>query len=215
MICLSVKSFYHLHVHKTCGRFFKTYVIKDIKQIITDSSPRSLPPNWSHYGWHNLISDNTYIVSSLRDPVEVSVSYMLQHYDIKNKDDFFQRMNKVNNIQSKHFINWENNMVDVEKQMGFDKNLILSRLQRVDLLIDSKDININSYNDIRKKIVSDMGLKNVHYDDKKEDTNKYRNNGVKEFCNSLTEKEIFKIKEINYMDVELYEAAKNLFYRFN
>ena len=60
-----------------------------------------------------------------------------------------------------------------------------------------------------------MGLKNVHYDDKKEDTNKYRNNGVKEFCNSLTEKEIFKIKEINYMDVELYEAAKNLFYRFN
>ena len=215
MICLSVKSFYHLHVHKACGRFFKEYVVEDIKGKLTYSEPTTLPPTWSHYGWHSLISDNTYVVSSLRDPVEVSVSYMLQHGDIKNKNDFFKMINKINNIQSKHFINWENNMVDVEKQIDFDKTLILSRLQRVDLLIDSKDININSYNNITKKIVSDMGLKNVHYNDKKEDTNKYRNDGVKEFCNSLTEKEIFKIKEINYMDVELYEAAKNLFYRFN
>jgi len=210
-----VKSFYHLHVHKTCGKFFKKYVIEDIKKIIIDSSPRTLPPNWSHYGWHNLISDNTYIVSSLRDPVEVSVSYILQHYIIKNKKDLLKAVEYTNNIQSKNFINWENNMVDPEKQIDFDKDLILSRLQRVDLLIDSKDININTYNNITKKIVSDMGLKNVFYKDKKEDTNMFKTSGAKELYNSLTEKEIFRIKEINYMDVELYEAAKKLFYKFN
>ncbi len=60
-----------------------------------------------------------------------------------------------------------------------------------------------------------MGLKNVSYNNKKEDTNKYKNNGVKKFCDSLTKEEILKIKKINYMDVELYEAAKNLFYKFN
>jgi hypothetical protein len=211
-----MKDFYYLHLGKTSGRFFRTYVLSELIELSNDNNIKYLWPespidNWTHHGWHDLISDDTYLICSLRDPVEVSVSYIMHHGGIKDKNDFFNQIIMHNNIQARGFIRWENNIVDHKMKMYFDRELILSRLNRVNLVLDSKDINIKNYNKIKKKIASDISMPFVSYLEK-EDTLEFKTTGVKEFCDSLTEEEISLIKEINYMDVELYEAAKSLFF---
>jgi len=212
-----MKSFYHLHVSRTNGRFLFEYVLKDLikyskTQEIDFLWPEVIPDNWTHHGWNNLISDDTYIICALRDPVEAIISYNLSFSAILNKEDFFNRIDLVTNIQSRSFIEWTNNKIDPHKDVELDRDLILSRLNRVDMLIDSKDININTYNKIKKKIASDLGFNDIQYFDNLEDTNDFRSNRVKEFYDSLNSEEINKIKEANYMDVELYEAARSLFF---
>jgi len=213
----SMKSFYHLHVSRTNGRFFHRYILKDIIQASKSEDTKFLNPectteNWTHHGWNNLISDDTYIICALRDPVETIVSYNLAFSAIVDKEDFFNRIDLVTNIQSRSFIEWKNNKVDPHEDVELDRDLILSRLKRVDMLIDSKDININTYNKIKRKITDDLGFENIEYFDGLEDTSSFRLWETKEFYDSLTEEEINKIKEVNYMDVELYEAAKSLFF---
>jgi hypothetical protein len=173
--------------------------------------PAAPVPNWTHHGWHDLISDDTYLICSLRDPVEVAISYMMHHGGLGDRNDLFKVMNKFNNLQSKGFIRWKDNMVDPKAHIDFDKELILSRLKRINLLIDSKDINMNNCNKIKKKIISDIFIPNIDYWEREESFG-LSTPGVKELCDSLTEEEISMIKEVNYMDVELYEAAKSLFF---
>lgn len=213
-----MKDYYYLHLSKTAGRFFYSYVLKEILEYSDSSSkhikylfPKTPEPNWTHHGWHDLISDNTYLISSLRDPVEVAVSYAMHHHKVTSKTNLFEAINKFNNLQSKGFIKWNNNMVDPGAIINFDKELILSRLHRVNLLIDSKDIGISTYNIIKEKIAKDLSITNIQLYEKQDDDT-FKTPGVKELCNSLTKKEIYIIKEVNYMDVELYEAAKSLFF---
>ena len=210
-----MKSFYYLHVSKAAGRIFYNYVIQDIIDATLDSDIKYLfppaPKNWTHHGWNSLISDDTYLICSLRDPVEAIVSYRIHHSNIRNKEDFFNRINEVTNIQSRSFIYWENNMVDPHVEIKFDKDLIMSRLKRINLLLDSKSIGMGTHNLIKEKIASEMGIKKSCYSER-EDTDIFKTPGVKEFCDSLTKEEIDIIKEVNYMDVELYEAAKSLFF---
>ena len=214
-----MKNYYYLHVSKTAGRFFYRYVLKDIISYSESSDigpkylfPKHVGSNWTHHGWHDLISDDTYLMCSLRDPVEAIVSYKMHHNNVKNKAQFFKTIDQVNNIQSRSFLHWDDNKVKPGGEVHFDKELILSRLNRMNLVLDSKDININTYNDIKKKIVSDLRIKDVSYNFQKADTDEFRTYGVKELCESLTEAEKDRIKEVNYMDVELYEAAKSLFF---
>jgi hypothetical protein len=65
------------------------------------------------------------------------------------------------------------------------------------MLIDSKDININTYNKIKKKIADDLGFENIEYFDGLEDTSSFRLWKTKEFYDSLTEEEINKIKGLS------------------
>jgi len=213
-----MKDFYYLHLSKASGRFFRRYVLDDLIVLTrhADNNMKYLWPetpvdDWTHHGWHDLISENTYLICSLRDPVEVIISYLMHHGGINNKNDFFSRVRLNDNIQSKGFIRWEDNMVNPEAKVDFNKDLILSRLNRVNLVLDSKDINIKNYNKIREKIYSDLSIPVISYPEK-EDTTEFKTPGVQEFYDSLTEEEINIIKEINYMDVELYEAAKSLFF---
>jgi hypothetical protein len=212
-----VKSFYYLHVSKASGRFLYTYVLADLIEITRDSDieylfPPSSDPNWTHHGWNNLISDDTYVISSLRDPVEAIVSYRIHHGGLADKEHLMKTINKVTNIQYRSFLHWDDNRVDPHKEVAFDKDLMISRLNRVNMLLESKDINILNYKKIKKAIADNVGISGVSYENTYEDTNRFKSAGVKEFCDSLTEAEIDRIKEVNYMDVELYEAAKSLFF---
>jgi hypothetical protein len=213
----NVKSFYYLHVSKASGRFLYTYVLADLIEITRGSDieylfPPSSDPNWTHHGWNNLISDDTYIISSLRDPVEAIVSYRIHHGGLADKEHLMETINKVTNIQYRSFLHWDDNRVDPHKEVVFDKDLMISRLNRVNMLLESKDINILNYKKIKKAIADNVGISGVSYENTYEDTNRFKSAGVKEFCDSLTEAERDRIKEVNYMDVELYEAAKSLFF---
>jgi len=211
-----MKSLYYLHLNKSAGRFFYNYVICDMKRAVEKAGLEYLLPptkikNWTHHGWNSLITDDTYIVCSLRDPVEAIVSYRLHHSNIIDKEDFFNRIHEATNIQSRSFVEWDDNMVDPFVPVDFNNENIINRLKRVNLVLDSKSINLSNVDSIKRKIAEDLGIKDVLYS-LREDTDEFRTPGVKEFCDSLTKEEIDIIKEVNYMDVELYEAAKSLFY---
>ena len=213
-----MKNFYYLHLSKTSGRFLRRYVLDDLIVLARNQKnkigylwPESPVDNWTHHGWHDLISDDTYLICSLRDPVEVAISYTLHHGGIKDKNDFFNQISMHDNLQSKGFIRWEDNTVCPEAKIDFNRDLILSRLNRVNLVLDSKDINIKNYNKIKEKIYSDLYVPNLSYVEK-EDTLEFKTPGTQEFYDSLTKEEINRVREINYMDVELYEAAKSLFF---
>lgn len=213
-----MKNFYYLHLSKTSGRFFAEYVLDDLiiaarkqKNGVKYLFPKIPVNRWTHNGWHDLISDETYLICSFRDPVEVTVSYFLHHSKITNKELFLNWAAMHDNLQSKGLVKWEDNIVDHTAKIDFDKELILSRLNRINLVLDSKDINIKNCNKIKEKIADDISMPFVSYLEKK-DTLCFKTNGAQEFYESLTKEEIDRIKEINYMDVELYEAAKNLFY---
>ena len=214
-----MKSYYYLHVSKASGRFFHYYIIDEIVRQSMDSKndikyllPASKEPGWTHHGWHDMISDDTYLICSLRDPVESMVSYILHHIELKDREHFFKVMDNINNIQSRSFLNWKNNEVSHTDKVEFNRETIMSRLRRINLLIDSKDVGMETCDKIRSKIAYDLGIKYTKPDNDEPDTNKFRTKGTKEFCDSLTEEEIDLIKKANYMDVELYEAAKSLFY---
>jgi hypothetical protein len=211
-----MKSFYYLHVPKAAGRAFFKYILKDLVEN-TELNKRYLFPEsnditYTHHGWHNLISEDTYLICSLRDPVEAIISYRMHHGGLKDKGHLFNTINEISNLQSKSFLSWSDNKADPEKDVALDREIILSRLKRIDLLIDSKKLDSSAVNAIRSKIASDLGAKNIQYASIYEDSDEFKTNGVKEFCDSLTKEEIDIIKEVNYMDVELYEAAKSLFF---
>lgn len=211
-----MNSFYYLHVPKSAGRAFFKYVLKDIvgseefnKKYLF---PKSTDISYTHHGWHDLISDDTYLICSLRDPVEAMISYRIHHGGLDSKQHLFSTLDRITNLQSKNFVEWPGNKVDPESNIELDKELILQRLKRVNMILDSKDINIKNFNKIKERIAYDLGSIEKYYEEINEDTDEFRTKGVKEFCDSLTKEEKDIIKQVNYMDVELYEAAKSLFY---
>lgn len=213
-------SCYFLHVNRTAGRFLLDYVIQPIRDVKQSPAKEFIVPpyigeKWTHWGWSNSIKESTYIVSCLRDPVEVPLSYFLAFSGMKTKEDFFKnKINELANLQSKNFITWEDNIVDPLKTITLDKDLIIERLNKVSLLMETKTISFNNAKIIAERILSDIGCMHTmpFINFPENDTDKFRTDGVKELYESLTQSEIDYIKEINYMDIELYEAGKQLFW---
>jgi hypothetical protein len=221
-------SVYFLHINKTAGRFLYDYVIKpsrfaidlDYKFIIPKKSN-----SWTHWGWTDLIQDSTYIIASLRDPVEVAISYYLHSFGedhdeeldslksgLKSKYSFFYAMERITNIQSKNFMTWKDDKVFVNTPMPINKNLVFERLDKVNLLLNSKDINIKTAESIQQKIFKDL---NINSDTRvpEKDTNSFRTKGFNEFYNSFTQAQFDRIADLNSIDMELYEKAQTLFWK--
>jgi hypothetical protein len=212
-----MKSVYFLHVNRTAGRFFHKYVFRHIVRWSKDENiklirPNADPDDWTHWGWSSEIEDSSYIICLLRDPLECLISYHVAFSNVKTKSDLIERINSIENLQARSFITWKENKVDPHSDINFDKDLILNRLKRVNLLIDSKDINIKTIKSLREKICLDLNINSLPFDDGIKDTDEFRTEGVKDIYNSLSKSDINKIKKINYMDFELYEEAKKIFW---
>jgi hypothetical protein len=109
---MSYKSFYHLHIPRTGGRyvkhniinFLKPYMIEQNIKIINDVEISSLT---AHACWDKEINDDTYIFSSFRNPItHVSSLYYVQVVIKDLPDQIFP------------------NKLDYDKLL-FDKNLFM------------------------------------------------------------------------------------------
>lgn len=70
----SYKDFYFLHIPKTGGRYVKAYILSQL-----ESNIEMFPTKERHEGWHAKISDDTYILSVLRNPLEFACSLYAHH----------------------------------------------------------------------------------------------------------------------------------------
>lgn len=118
---LKYQAIYHLHICKTGGRWFNQYIAFSLFNYlkfvfffkIINKKHSNSDLNYSHFGWHPLIDDNTFVVSGIREPVSQICSLYIDSNKIrkvtdKTKENFFieifdKKINLYKNNQSKHF----------------------------------------------------------------------------------------------------------------
>jgi hypothetical protein len=107
---------------------------------------------------------------------------------------------------------WKDDKVFVNTPMPINKNLVFERLDKVNLLLNSKDINIKTAGSIQQKIFKDLNINSDTIVPEK-DTNSFRTKGFDEFYNSFTQSQLDRVADLNSIDMELYEKAKKLFWK--
>jgi hypothetical protein len=171
--------FYFMHIPKTGGRYISLKVILPImEQLNKNGISSTFSENNSHSGWHSKIDDQTYIVTILRDPVEQSVSFyshtialnplgqLKNEYDKDKltKENFFDWIKNepsYPNFQANNFLCDEfylkkdhpKNKLSVN--LSFDENLLKERKDKVNLFLDTKNINGRDI-EIQQKLFLDL-----------------------------------------------------------
>ena len=188
-------SFYFLHIPKTDGRRFIDYILLDLK----DSNPQlkfpagNLMGNYfgdasnAHQGWITEITDNTYVFSMIRDPIERAVSYyvflILSHMRKNKNFDNYKKINftkeafikyvetekSIRNTNSKMFLYDMNS--NLEKRFFYENDislnnkdlfsLLIKNLERTNLLLKSDTFNSIDKQDLMRKICQDLELNDL------------------------------------------------------
>jgi hypothetical protein len=142
----------------------------------------------------------------------------ISNYINPTKNDFFSWLEynspHIDNYQSKNFF-YKEDIATIPHTLrgatarlyleGFNDIDVLKNISRVNLLIKTKDMNINNFENLLNKILNDFNLKNkdkVNADILLSNSNKKS----LEFYNSLSKKEIEYIESLNTLDLEIYNT---------
>jgi hypothetical protein len=182
----------------------------------------------AHQGWDSRISEDTYIVSILRDPIERAASWYAMvvdnkvkvklgsrqetslHLDKNKFIEFVKNNTRFHNYYSKMILNdftnngsaiFNNSLLQNEDNV----NLILSRFKRVNLLFRMEDLAYINKLDISKKIIEDLEC-NIFYPDleKNKKSNPYTLPASKLLYESLTEEDKSNLSQYLNMDYAIY-----------
>lgn len=182
----------------------------------------------AHQGWDSRISDNTYIVSILRDPIERAASWYAMVVDRKIKSklnsreetklyldknkfiDFVEKNTRFHNYYSKMILNdftnsgsiiFDNSPIEKEENI----KLIMSRLKRINLIFRMKDISNIDNAEVSTKIIEDLGCNGFYADlEKNKNSKPYTLAASKLLYNSLTEEDKSKLSEYLKLDYAIY-----------
>lgn len=229
-------SLYFLHIPKTAGRFFTHNVIVPLEPIIKEHgiySHYTRDTYVAHQFWADFITDDTYIVSLLRDPVKHMVS-VYSHYSMLddgaqrsvpvgsleyNKETMFNWIDKykdfVSNLQSKNFLisNPDNGFIysETTRDCQVSTDIIFNRLKKVSLILNSEDLTKNNVKKAQYKILDDFNISGVEIKHSLQKASNYWNPDSTRIYNSLTEKDKEIILSLSPIDSEIYNT-KSLFY---
>lgn len=202
---------------------YTEYYTKEHKWVSPDNL-KIREEDMAHQGWDSRISDSTYIVSILRDPIERAASWYAMvvdnkvkvkigsrketnlHLDKNKFIDFVKNNTRFHNYYSKMILNDFTNSGSLIFDNSPLKNhenikLVSSRFKRVNLLVRMKDFASVNKEDISKKITKDLGC-NIFYPDLKKNTksNPYTLPASKILYESLTEED--KSTILKYLDID-------------
>lgn len=192
---MNYDSFYFLHMPKCDGRRFIDDIVLPLKYSNPDLKMLSqLMGDWDgsgsdhypHQGWKNSITDKTYTVTILRDPIERAVSNF--SFNIINlfkqtfgnsykinflKDSFIKYVEQDQSAINCYAKNLLHDLSDLKerhdlfkiKLMYEDDNikdpknieLIFNRLKKINLILDTETFNIIDRKLIGEKISEDIG----------------------------------------------------------
>ncbi len=182
----------------------------------------------AHQGWDSRISDSTYIISILRDPIERAASWYAMVVDNKVKIklnsrketnlyldknkfiDFVKNNTRFHNYYSKMILNdftnnssviFDNSQLKNEENI----NLAMSRFKRINLLFRMKDFSYIDNFSLSEKITEDLGC-NIFYPDleKNKKSNPYTLPASKMLYDSLTEQDKNILSEYLNIDYAIY-----------
>jgi hypothetical protein len=222
---LKYESIYFLHVMKTGGRYLRNTVFIPIISELKKNNIRIINENHSHSGWHSEIDDKTYIVTSLRDPVEQVTSLYahgislskhgkpIKEFDASalEKDKFLNAVSTLpeyKNFQSKSYLHdqFDDRILNHEEFL-FDEKLYIQRKNRVNLILNMKDINNNQIK-IQEKIFLDLQIDGITNSDfSLPNTKELYNPESKKLYNKLSNDEKNFIRQKNKKDEDLYKNS--------
>lgn len=192
---MNYESFYFLHMPKCDGRRFIDDIVLPLKYSNPDLKMLSqLMGDWDgsgndhypHQGWKGSITDKTYTLTILRDPIERAASHFSFHivtlfkktfgngYDINFlKDSFIKCVEEEESMKNYYFKNFLYDLSDSKKRKKLFKNkimydnhiiknpknneLVFNRLKKINLILDTETFNIIDKKLIGEKISKDIG----------------------------------------------------------
>lgn len=228
------KKFYFLHIPKTSGRFCKENIVNPLLPVFANKGIScQLYP--SHANWDiEYIDSYTYVFSIFRDPAKRIISHYCHDIVLDNEArrkvpvgtakeinrySFLswvkENQTYLSNFQAKNFL-LEDKTMDHEVKDFFnftlkedDKNDILKKIERTNILI--KPINLNKTTSllIQNRILFDFNLikkeDNLEFFDNPEFYNEDSNN----LFNMLIPDDLEYLNSFNEFDLEIYNNDSN------
>ena len=238
-------SFYFLHMAKCDGRRFIDYFVNpliksnpDLKcyteyytrqhEWVSADNLTVREEDLAHQGWDSRISEDTYIVSILRDPIERAASWYAMVVDSKVKVklgsrqetslhldknkfiEFVKNNTRFHNYYSKMILNdFTNNgsVIFDNSQLKNEENIkmIASRFKRINLLFRMEDLANMDKAHLCKKIIEDLDC-SIFYPDleKNKKSNPYTLPASKLLYDSLTEEDKSNLSQYLNIDYAIY-----------
>jgi hypothetical protein len=219
-VSLKYNKFYFLHIRKTGGRHIRQNIVLPIEKQLNDNGVEVIFDNHSHSGWHSRIDDKTYVISSLREPAEQTVSVyahmiaLTSKGEAKNKGEydenklttkeFFKRMKKLDlypNFQTKNFL-FDESFNNFSVNIPIDEELVKTRREKVNLFLNGKNLKGREI-EIQQKIFADLGIDGspIPIDTKYN----FYNPESKNLYDKFSKEEINIIKNYNSIDDYFYK----------
>jgi hypothetical protein len=196
----------------------------------------------AHQHWGNFITKETYVTSLMRDPIKHAVSsychftmldsgaqrrvdFNLEEF---NKMDMFKwweyHLEYISNQQCKNFLIEDPGTrpdgtkigygrSDVMKNCLVTKDIMMTKLEDVALLIKSEDLHFSNVNKIYSKILNDFNIDNVEIKHKIQKASNYWNPDSTRIYNSLNNKDKERLLSYSPIDAEIY-YTESLFHKF-
>lgn len=222
---MAYKSFYYLQIPKTGSKYFigniywplaeelKKHKIDLINMWDQNSKP-------SVTGWDPKIDDQTYVVSTFRDPVRQVISKHCNQFrisskpeskyylnELPNKEDLFLNVDKYYNNMSKYFSTYSTeNDKDIFQSTTINVESAVRRSKRVNKFILEST---NPWGTIRE-ILTDMDLPVPDYLKKDMFRQKVNvNNSSRLLYESLTAEELEEIRSKSEVDGAIYDYIRD------
>lgn len=221
-------SIYHLHIPRTSGVFLREHLLRQFsskKTFATHYSPfdQDYITKCYYVGGHFGISpigllDNPLVFSILRNPVERFISYFKYIYPIIGKgtpsEEFDKWINdeSISLYQSNTQTKFLSNGIDIDtynqnlgNNLRITKNWFIENVPNINKAISFIDNNhifiLENGSDIYSEISNLLSIKNFPH------ISKINNSGRIDL--NITKKQYAKIEELNSLDLEIYEYARN------
>lgn len=211
--------FTFIHIPKTGGHFLRTEVLEPLSSSFAN---KKIKFSMQHTGWSN-ITDDTYIMTSLRDPVKRTVSHFCHYAKLNEMPVSLFELNKwlefneskISNFQSKFLFYIPSN----KKYFGSDflqyfddpnflniSNIkyedVINKIKKINVVINEKHLTLETSKILLNKIINDFNIVDFKM------TRPYNvyniNNESKNLYKKLNNKKIENLYDLNRIDSEIY-----------
>ena len=205
-----------VHIPKTGG----VYLNQKLTWPLTQYCGAELKRNNAHEAW-SLIDDDTYIISSVREPIKRIISHYCHFQEslddtleinVKNFRTWYEEnVLYLQNYQAKNFFvtddlsQWRNALIPEQIFIDcvVDENIVLNNVKKINVLLRDNQLTDQHLFKVKDKIISELNL--IHNYLPKNIPPDYNSREIsKQIYNQLTLDDETRIKKDNELDYEIY-----------